>query len=196
MTAASAFLDRILPIVRARLPASVDTAYLDDFLARNRGQLEGLIAAQLGDFLQEEPAAVLPDIPEHWTASKRTAANIAAMATAANLYAQKRAPNPEERAILAGYSGWGGLSIQAAAGKFPAGFPAPEERGLVHQRVRYRNFRRTGQPAADRPWSWVAQARLRPLHPKFRARRVATRPTLGRPQPAPGSPPRGSRCPP
>jgi hypothetical protein len=40
------------------------------------------------------------DITEFWTASQRTAANIAAMATAANLYAQKRVPNGDEPAIL------------------------------------------------------------------------------------------------
>ena len=35
MTPAAALLDRIVPIVRARLPAGVDTEYLDDFLDRD-----------------------------------------------------------------------------------------------------------------------------------------------------------------
>jgi predicted RNA methylase len=39
----------------------------------------------------------------------------------------------EDRATLAAYSGWGGLSIQAVAAKFPTGFPMLEERGLIHE---------------------------------------------------------------
>ena len=58
-----------------------------------------------------------------WTVAKRTAANIAAMAVAANVYAKRRVPSAEERATLAGYSGWGGLSIQAAAGLPRSGKP-------------------------------------------------------------------------
>ena len=135
---AAQLLDAVVPLVRTRLPSGVDVAYLDDFLARNRWALEAVIEQNLGPVLARMQAAnnaafPVEDIPEFWTASKRTAANIAAMAMAANLYAQKRAPNPDERAVLAGYSGWGGLSIQAAAGKFPPGFPPPENRGLIHE---------------------------------------------------------------
>ena len=138
MTVAAQLLDAVVPLVRTRLPSGVDVAYLDDFLARNRWALEAVIEQNLGPVLARMQAAnnaafPVEDIPEFWTASKRTAANIAAMATAANLYAQKRAPNPDERAVLAGYSGWGGLSIQAGAGKFPPGFPPPEQRGLIHE---------------------------------------------------------------
>ena len=138
MTAAAQLLDAVVPIVRTRLPRGVDVDYLDDFVDRNRPLLEQVIEQNLGPMLRRMEAAnnagfVQDDIPEFWTAAKRTAANIAAMATAANLYAQKRAPNADDRTVLAGYSGWGGLSIQAAAGKFPPGFPAPESRGLVHE---------------------------------------------------------------
>ena len=145
MTPAAQLLDAVVPLVRTRLPRGVDVAYLDAFVDRNRSMLELVIEQNLGPMLRRmevanDTAFPIEDIPEFWTASKRTAANIAAMATAASLYAQKRTPNPQERAVLAGYSGWGGLSIQAAAGKFPPGFPVPEERGLIQERVRSRNF--------------------------------------------------------
>lgn len=189
--AAAQLLDAIVPIVRTRLPRGVDVDYLDDFLARNRFALEAVIEQNLGPLLSRMQAANLSfapddDIPELWTASKRTAANIAAMATAAKLYAERRLPNAEERAVLAGYSGWGGLSIQAASGKFPAGFPVPEERGLIHQRVRLRNFRARLDPAGARPsrcgapgWAGRHPRRRPPLWPLRRAR---------------GSRPRASRC--
>ncbi|MCB9673356.1 MAG: N-6 DNA methylase, partial [Alphaproteobacteria bacterium] len=38
-----------------------------------------------------------------------------------------------DRRTLAGYSGWGGLSIAKAKSQFPTGFPAPEVRGLIHE---------------------------------------------------------------
>ena len=134
MTAAAAFLDRVIPLVAAQVRGRIAEDYVTSFFARYRDQLEGLVQSQLGGMLGDDVDDVaLPDIPEHWSASKRTAANISAMATAAYLYEQKRAPSAAERAVLAGYSGWGGLSIEAAAGKFPAGFPAPESRGLVHE---------------------------------------------------------------
>ncbi|MFZ5480631.1 MAG: SNF2-related protein [Myxococcota bacterium] len=138
MTAAARLLDSIVPIVRTRLPASVDVAYLDNFLERNRFALEAVIEQNLGPLLARMQAAnnssfAQEDIPEFWTVAKRTAANLAAMAIAPRLYAERRAPTAEERGVLAGYSGWGGLSIKAVADKFPAGFPVPEERGLVHE---------------------------------------------------------------
>ena len=191
MTAAAQLLDAIVPIVRTRLPRGVDVDYLDDFLDRNRAALELVIEQNLGPLLSRMQAANRPfapdeDIPELWTASKRTAANIAAMATAAKLYAERRLPNAEERAVLAGYSGWGGLSIQAASGKFPAGFPVPEERGLIHQRVRSRNSRSPAEAAAARPSRCAAPARAR-LHPPRRPRPGPHRPALG-------SRPRAFRC--
>jgi superfamily II DNA or RNA helicase len=137
MTAAARLLDTLVPIIRTRLPRGVDVDYLDAFLDRNRFALEAVIEQNLGPLLSRMQAAnripLDEEIPEFWTVAKRTAANIAAMATAANLYAQRRLPTTDERSVLAGYSGWGGLSIQAAAGKFPQGFPIPEERGLIHE---------------------------------------------------------------
>ena len=190
MTPAAQLLDAIVPLVRTRLPRGVDVDYLDDFLARNRFALEAVIEQNLGPVLARMQVANRPfieeDIPEFWTVSKRTAANIAAMAVAANLYAQRRLPTADERATLTGYSGWGGLSIQAASGKFPAGFPVPEERGLIHQRVRSRNSRARRYPPAARPSSCGV--------PGWASRRLPRRPRPGRRPRAPGSRPRGSRC--
>lgn len=191
MTVAARLLDAVVPLVRTRLPAGVDIAYLDDFVVRNRWALEAVITQNLGPMLARIEAAnnaafPVEDIPEFWTASKRTAANVAAMATAANLYAQKRGPNAEERAVLAGYSGWGGLSIQAAAGRFPAGFPAPEERGLIHQRVRSRNLRSHAERGDGRPSRSAASARE-----GCRLRRCRT---AGLRRRARGSRPHASRC--
>ena len=189
MTAAAQLLDAIVPIVRTRLPRGVDVDYLDDFLGRNRFALEAVIEQNLGPLLRRMEAAnasPVEDIPEFWTAAKRTAANVAAMAMAANLYAQKRAPNAEERSVLAGYSGWGGLSIQAAAGRFPPGFPPPEERGLIHQRVRSRNLPIPAEPPAARPSSCGV--------PGWASRRRPRRPRPGRRPRVRESRLRGSRC--
>ncbi len=136
MTPAATLLDRIVPIVRTRLPAGVDADYFDDFLDRNRPALVAVIEANLAPLLrriQAASAAPTEDLPELWSAAQRTAANIAAMTVAAALAAQGRAATAEERRVLAGYSGWGGLSIRTAAGRFPPGFPVPEERGLIHE---------------------------------------------------------------
>jgi hypothetical protein len=136
MTPAAALLDRIVPLVRTRLPAGVDAAYLDDFLDRNRPALVAVIEANLAPLLRRIASAnpvPTEDLPELWSAAQRTAANVAAMTVAAALAAQGRAATAEERRVLAGYSGWGGLSIRSAAGRFPPSFPVPEERGLIHE---------------------------------------------------------------
>ncbi len=119
MTACSRLLDAIVPIVRTRLPSGVEGAYLDDGLDRNRWALEVVIEQNRPPELariQPVNNAAFPDgdIREFWTASRRTAAAFAAMATIVSLYAQRRAPSSDERAVLAGFSGWGGLSTQAA----------------------------------------------------------------------------------
>jgi hypothetical protein len=83
VTAATQLLDAIVPIVRTRLAAGVDVAYLDDFLGRNRFALEAVIEQNLGPLLRRMEAAnsgrfPVEDIPEFWTAGKCTAAIIAA----------------------------------------------------------------------------------------------------------------------
>ena len=117
MSAAAQLLDTIVPLVRARLPRGVDGDDLDDFLDRYRPTLLVLLEQNLGPVLRRIEAAnnsnfAPEDIPEHWTVAKRTAANVAAMTVAATLYAERRLPTRDERAVLAGYSGWGGLSIK------------------------------------------------------------------------------------
>ncbi len=198
MNAAAQLLDAVVPIVRTRLPRGVDIDYLDDFVDRNRSLLEQVIEQNLGPMLRRMEAAnnasfVQEDIPEFWTAARRTAGNIAAMTTAANLYAQKRAPNAEERTVIAGYSGWGGLSIEHAVGKFPPGFPAPETRGLIQERLRLRIQSPQSRPSSARPSNCAGLAPRRPLRllPASPLRRSGARRRRG-----PGSRPRASRCPP
>ncbi len=134
------FLDVIVGVVRQHLPSGVSARDLDGFLSRNRRFMESHIERQLGGVLARLPgpgpgldAGEDPELPELWTVAKRTAANLAAMALAARLESERRAPTAEERLVLRAYSGWGGLSIEGAASRFPEGFPVPEARGLIHE---------------------------------------------------------------
>jgi len=105
---------------------------------RNRSELLALLQEHM-----EEPAAAegLGNVPtsappDEWTASRRTAANVAAMEALARMVRGKIPPSgvgEDERQILATYSGWGGLSIQKAAERFPAGIPHPDPAGLIHE---------------------------------------------------------------
>jgi superfamily II DNA or RNA helicase len=121
---AEVLVDRIADVLRGRLPAGVSPAYLDGFLSRHRATLVAILERKLA-------ATAGGPAPDLWSASRRAVANLAAM----RVVASKR---PEEmscsdRAALAAYSGWGGLSLQAVADQFPVGFPAPEPRGLIHE---------------------------------------------------------------
>jgi hypothetical protein len=139
MISAEELVDRILPAVRARLPAGVTPAYFDGFVYRHRAALVAILDRQLPSPTpsgsESRPGAchapTLAHPPDLWSASQRTAANLAAM----RLAARKRPEEitAEDRATLAAYSEWGGLSIQAVADQFPTGFPVPEERGLIHE---------------------------------------------------------------
>ncbi len=136
MTPVAALLDCIVPIFRARLAEGVDTEHLDDFLDRNRPALVAVIEANLAPILRrvEAPNQVpTEDLPALWSVAQRTAANLAAITGDATLAAQGRAATGDERRFLTGQSGWGGLSIRSAAGRFPPSFPVPEERGLFHE---------------------------------------------------------------
>ena len=130
-TPGAVLLDRLLPVVRQHLPAGVTPAYLDGFIARNRSTLvaalDRALSARAARPLVNEDS--LP--PEEWTAARRTKANLAAMRIAASTHPE--AMTAEDRRVLAGYSGWGGLSIDAVKDDFPAGFPVPEIRGLIHE---------------------------------------------------------------
>jgi len=196
---AEALVDRILPVVRNRLPAGVTADYFDSFVRRNRTALVAILAQQLaargtgnrngarssGDHAAEAYAQP----PDLWSASQRTVANLTAMRLAARKRSEEM--TAEDRAMLAAYSGWGGLSLQAVADQFPTGFPVPEERGLIQERLRLRNFVRRLPPSAARPSSCAA---LDQPHSQPRPRRPRP-PPAPRPR-APGSRPPVSRCPP
>lgn len=59
---------------------------------------------------------------------KRTAQNLAAI----EILASGRPPNESDRRVLAGYSGWGGLSIERVEARIAAGF-RPDPSALIHE---------------------------------------------------------------
>ena len=68
-------------------------------------------------------------------AGDRVSANLEAMRVLADAQ-DGRSLTAAERDALAGYSGWGGLSLKAAKGplrQFRGRLPIPEERGLIHE---------------------------------------------------------------
>ncbi len=128
MPSAETLVDHIASVVRTRLPPGVTADYFDGVLARNRSALVTILDRQLAGRGHRGAVEAPPDL---WSASQRTAANLAAMRVAAT-----KRPNEmtaEDRRVLAAYSGWGGLSIDGASKQFPLGFPAPEPRGLIHE---------------------------------------------------------------
>ena len=126
---AAAILDRVVPAMVPMLPEGIDEAYFAGFMRRNRRALVDQIATVLRHKAAKSYAPP-PGEPEAWTVRERTEANLAAMRIiAANLTSHTAA----QRAVLAAYSGWGGLSLNKVANQFPAGVPRPEARGLVHE---------------------------------------------------------------
>jgi hypothetical protein len=129
---AEALLDRIAGVVRGHLPPGVTPEYLDAFMTRHRPALVTVLERNLAGRDRRQLVAEASDAPpELWTAAKRTAANLRAMELAAAKHPD--AMDAADRRVLAAYSGWGGLSIDKVADRFPAGFPAPEARGLIHE---------------------------------------------------------------
>ena len=141
---AEVLVDRIATVLRQRLPPGVTPAYFEGFLRRNRPALVAVLDRQLAARATRYPAGTesprsygdryaeaYAQPPDLWAASQRTAANLAAMRLAASKRPDEM--SAQDRAALAAYSGWGGLSIQAVASQFPTGFPVPEERGLIHE---------------------------------------------------------------
>ncbi len=115
---------RILPVVQQHLPQGVSARDLDDFLARWRPELTHALASGLAARARQQ----MPSPAE------RLNANVAAMTLAAGKPTGKLSAS--QRRVLAGYSGWGGLSLQRAARHFtalPDTFPRPEKRGLIHE---------------------------------------------------------------
>jgi len=137
---AESLFDRMSALVAVNLPPGISGAYYRGFVRRNRSALVAILDRQIGasgsrSSPTQAPTGTLsglvPDLPDLWSASKRTAANLTAMALAARKTPAEMTDS--DRAILARYSGWGGLSIQAVAERFPTGFPVPEARGLIHE---------------------------------------------------------------
>ncbi|MFH1464556.1 MAG: Eco57I restriction-modification methylase domain-containing protein, partial [Pseudomonadota bacterium] len=129
---AEALLDRIAAVVRGHLPPGVTPEYLDAFLGRHRPALVAVLDRHLAARDRRVLVAEASDAPpELWTPAKRTAANLRAMELAASKRPQDM--DAADRRVLAAYSGWGGLSIDKVADRFPAGFPVPEARGLIHE---------------------------------------------------------------
>ncbi|MBN2799190.1 MAG: hypothetical protein JXX28_08595 [Deltaproteobacteria bacterium] len=129
-TTASQLFGAITTAVRANLPPGVSPAYLEGLLVRHRAGLhrvleQGLAARQA----RQEADAGAPQ--ELWLPARRAAADLAAMRLAASTPPQ--AMIGADRAVLAAYSGWGGISLDKVRDRFPAGFPAPEARGLYHE---------------------------------------------------------------
>lgn len=113
-------------------PPGMDRAYLDSFERRYRPALEQVLLRRLLALRAERSAADAPEPPaDLWTPARRREANLAAL----HLLAE-RPEGPftaDERATLARYSGWGGLSLDEVEGRLPTGLPAPERRGLIHE---------------------------------------------------------------
>ncbi len=132
---AEVLLDRVSGVVRNHLPTGVTPRYFDAFMARQRPVLVSILSRHLAGRTASSPPAPFADAhelpPEEWTAARRTRANLAAMELAASKAA--KAMTAADRLVLAGYSGWGGLSIDKVRGKFPEGFSVPEARGLIHE---------------------------------------------------------------
>lgn len=121
-------------------PPGVTSTYVRQFFANFGGQLTSDLAALLDQILENATSAertplasdgpVPPEelLPDAWPAAVRTAANLAAL----RLLAAGGPIGPKERTTLLGYSGWGGLSLDAVANELPPAW-RPERRGLIHE---------------------------------------------------------------
>jgi hypothetical protein len=133
-------ISRVLTAVEASPPDGVTQGQVQSFRRRRAPELvlsteaqlqpyRAKIVAKMGGKASSARGAALE--PELWSAAKRTSANIAAMELAASK--PPASMTNSDLQVLGRYSGWGGLSLTKAAGRFPKGFPAPEERGLIHE---------------------------------------------------------------
>ncbi|HRI50416.1 MAG TPA: SNF2-related protein [Pseudomonadota bacterium] len=117
-------------------PPGVTTEFVGSFFQQFGPSLQGELAKLLdAAWARRQPDPVVPPPlppegmpPDEWPAAARTAANIEAI----SLIASSAAIGPGERSTLLRYSGWGGLSLDAAAAKIPPGW-LPESRGLIHE---------------------------------------------------------------
>lgn len=127
MNFAEAVLDQVVPDLEANPPPGLTANDVRGFVRRNKLVLLSLIDQHLGWLAA--PAVDL-GAPETWTTKQRTEANLAALRLLASSPSQI---TPADRAVLRGYSGWGGLSIERVRSQIPAAFPPPAKAGLVHE---------------------------------------------------------------
>jgi hypothetical protein len=119
--------EKFLPFWRASLPPNIPLAYFDTFVVRMRPTLESIVGAYF-ERRQARRDQTLP--PDAATKAKRTRKNIEAMRIVATRHPQDM--TAEERQTVLGYSGWGGLSIEAVADQFPPGL-VPDDFALAHE---------------------------------------------------------------
>ncbi len=147
MTAAAQAFETFLPFWRASIPPSIPLAYFDAFVLRMRPTLETIV----GGFFERRQARrdqALP--PESMTKASRTRRNLEAM----RIVATRRPEDmtAEERRTVLGYSGWGGLSIEAVMDQFPPGL-VPDDFALAHE---YFTPPRVAENIADLVCRWLA----------------------------------------
>jgi hypothetical protein len=127
MTAAAQAFDTFLPFWRASIPPSIPLAYFDAFVVRMRPTLETIV----GGFFERRQARRDQSLPpESMTKASRTRRNLEAMRIVATRRPQDM--NADERRAVLGYSGWGGLSIEAVMDQFPPGL-VPDDFALAHE---------------------------------------------------------------
>ncbi|MEZ4454755.1 MAG: SNF2-related protein, partial [Nannocystaceae bacterium] len=131
--------------IRAQIPGTKPERIATALWARARGSAptKGRKPAKEGDHAKESapakerapvhaeaPVELEVPPPDHKTKAWRTDANVRAM----NLVVKKKPGefSTDELAVLAQYSGWGGLSIEEALGELPASL-RPESFGLIHE---------------------------------------------------------------
>ena len=123
---AQQIMNAFIQQVRAEPPEGVSRTEVEEFI-RDWGNT---LLDRLTHGLEAREARLkLP--AEFWGKRDRTKANLRAM----RLLAEKdaRQLTAEDRKVLALYSGWGGLSIEQNLGQFPAEFPVPDHRALIHE---------------------------------------------------------------
>jgi hypothetical protein len=126
MTAATQVFEQLLPRWRASLPPEIPRPYFDAFVLRMRPTLEALVGA----WLERRQARRADAAPESATKAARTRRNLDAMRIVATRRPQDM--SADERRVVLGYSGWGGLSIEEVMDQFPPGL-VPSEFALIHE---------------------------------------------------------------
>ncbi|MBA3550314.1 MAG: hypothetical protein H0T76_27885, partial [Nannocystis sp.] len=127
MTAQAQVFAQLLPRWRASLPPEFPRPYFDDFVLRMRPTLEMLVGAWMA---RRKTKGSGDAAPESWTKGARTKRNLEAMRIVATRRPQDM--TADERRLVLGYSGWGGLSIEEVMDQFPPGL-VPSEFALIHE---------------------------------------------------------------